>query len=76
MQPHIVFASLETLIDVLDSWAVDTVSVDGATAGGILRPWKPHLFRDGVYMVGLYDVLTDELVMSTDIRNLATITLP
>jgi len=74
MQPHIVFASHETLINVLDGWAVDTLSADGAT-GGILRPWKPHLFRDGVYMVGLYDVLTDELVTATDIRNLATITV-
>lgn len=75
MRPLTTFSSLETLINALDGWAVDTVSVDGVTAGGILRPWKPHLFREGVYMVGLYDVLTGELVAATDIRNLAAITV-
>lgn len=71
--PHIVFSSLETLIDALSGYAARTVSVDGVEATGIVRPWKRHLYTKNVYMIGLYDVLSDELVAATDIRNLAMI---
>ena len=71
--PHIVFSSLETLIGTLSGRAALTVSVDGVEATGIVRPWKRHLYVKDVYMIGLYDVLSDELVAATDIRNLALI---
>lgn len=74
--PAVSFSSLETLIDVLDGVEVRTRSADGVEAGGILRPFRPELFASGVYMVALHDVVTDELLVATDIRNFTEIEVP
>lgn len=74
-RPGVTFSSLETLINALDGYSVATVSVEGLRADGVLAPWKPHLHAEGAYMICLREVLTGQLVMATDVRNLATITV-
>lgn len=70
------FASPETLINTLEGTAVYTRSADGSEAGGILCPFKAELYADGVYMVALHDVLTDEMIVATDVRNFVSIEVP
>lgn len=74
--PVVSFSSVETLIDVLEGVEVRTRSADGVEASGILCPFRPELFASGVYMVALYDVVTDELLVATDIRNFTEIEVP
>jgi hypothetical protein len=73
---HIVveFFVPESAISVLDGTAVCATTRDGVQAVGILTPFVP---RDGTRtMVQIREVVSDELVLATDIRNLAEIVVP
>lgn len=70
------FVSPSEEVDALEGRAVHCYGPDG-DVGGILRE---HDYGDDappdVYMVGIYDVLTDRELVRTDIRNFTEIIVP
>lgn len=74
--PMVRFVSTETLINALDGLAVHAISATDGDGIGILRPFRPDRFADGVFMVSFHDVVTDRLIMATDIRNFDQIDVP
>ena len=73
--PSVTFGSPETLISTLDGYGVTAYRDDGFEVTGIIRPFKPELFAEGVFMVSFHRVIGDELMMATDIRNFGRITV-
>ena len=68
---EVLFPDPERAISVLEGWAVHATSADGTQYDGILTQFVP---QDGTKtMIQIRETITDELIVATDIRNLAKI---
>lgn len=80
--PDIEFLDLNVALDALDGWAVEVTSLDGCRGVGVFRrvtqrgeelDVSPAWSKPDIYMIAIHDVMTDDMLMMTDFRNLATV---
>jgi hypothetical protein len=70
----VTFISAESAINMLEGTAVVATTLDGVEAIGILERFIP---LDGTRtMVKIVDIISDDLILGTDIRNFKEIVVP